>query len=109
MKKIKVRRYKIASPLGGKKATILIILLLVSVVGLELFNIFLSNRVSTDSIEANQLQKDIALYTQKNNVLKSKVYEFASFDSVASRAAEFGFAKATGSITLDAPVQVARQ
>ncbi len=92
-----------------KKLNIVIILLIISVIGLELFNIFLSNRVSTDSIEASQLQKEIALLTQKNNVLKSKIYSFASFDSVASRAAEFGFTEATDSISLDAPVQVARQ
>lgn len=92
-----------------KKANILIILLLVSVVGMELFNIYLSNRVSADSIEASQLKKEIGLYTQKNDVLKSKVYELASFNSVASRAAEFGFQEAPESITLDAPIQVARQ
>lgn len=92
------------------KATIVVISLLVlSVVGLELFNIFLSNRVSTDSIEASQLKKEIAEYTQKNNILKSKIYEKASYESIASRAAEVGFQEAGELISLDTPVQVARQ
>ncbi len=91
------------------KTALLIILLVVSVASLELFNIFLSNRVSTDSIQASQLKKEIAEYTQKNNILKSKVYELASYESVASRAAEFGFRKAGEVISLDTPVQVARQ
>lgn len=92
-----------------KKLHILIVMLLISVVGLELFTIYLSNRVSVDSIEASQLKKEIGLYTQKNDVLKSKIYELASFNSVASRAAEFGFQEAPELIVLDAPVQVARQ
>lgn len=92
-----------------KTSIAIIFILVLSVVGLELFNIFLSNRVTTDSIEASKLKKEIAEYTQKNNILKSKIYEHASYDSIASRAAEVGFQEARDTISLDTPVHVARQ
>jgi cell division protein FtsL len=84
-------------------------LLLVTVLVMEGVNIFLSNRLATDSIEASILKKEVALVTQENNIIRAKVYELSSYESVASRAAEFGFAEAESTISLDNSVQVALQ
>lgn len=91
------------------KTNIIIVFLIISTLLLEMVNIFLTNRMATDSIEASQLKKELAVLTQENNVIRAKVYELASYESVASRAAEFGFKEAGGAISLDTPVQVARQ
>jgi cell division protein FtsL len=91
------------------KTKITIATLLVTVLVLEGVNIFLSNSTATDSIEASILKKELAVVTQENNVVRAKVYELSSYESVASRAAEFGFAEAQGTISLDSPVQVALQ
>ncbi|HRN96521.1 MAG TPA: hypothetical protein PLD54_03695 [Candidatus Levybacteria bacterium] len=87
----------------------IIVLLVLSAITLEGVNIFLNNRMATDSIQASQLKKELAVVVQENNVIKAKVYELSSYESVASRAAELGFKEASSTISLDAPVQVARQ
>lgn len=91
-----------------KKLNIIIIVLVLATFVLEGVNIFLSNRVSTDSIAASQLQQELARVEQENEILKTKVLEFASFESVASRAAEFGFVEPKDTLSLDAPVEVAK-
>lgn len=92
----------------NKTRIVITALVLVTLV-LELVNISLTNRMATDSIEASQLKKELAVVVQENNVIRAKVYELASYDSVASRAAEFGFKEAVDTISLDTPVQVAHQ
>jgi cell division protein FtsB len=87
--------------------TVLLVLFIITTL-LEGVNIFLSNRVSTDSIEAGQLQKEIAVLNSQNNILRAKVFSYASFDSVASRAAEFGFVQVSAPISVDTPVTVAQ-
>jgi cell division protein FtsL len=101
--KVKKRFLKIS------KKRITILTLLVTVLVMEGVNIFLSNRLATDSIEASILKKELAEVTQENNIVRAKVYELSSYESVASRAAEFGFAEAQGTISLDTSVQVALQ
>ena len=92
-----------------KKTHVIIVILVLSAVMLEMFNIFLTNRMDTDSIIASQLQKEVAIITQENNIVRAKVYELSSYESVASRAAEFGFKESGNILTLDTPIQVARQ
>jgi cell division protein FtsL len=91
----------------SKKLNSIIIMLVAAALIFEGFNIYLSNRLATESIEASQLKRDIALVEQENNVLQSEIFEHSSFESVASRAAEFGFQKAKESISISSPVTVA--
>jgi cell division protein FtsL len=92
-----------------KKRNVLIIILVISTICLEMVNIFLTNSMDTDSILASQLQQEVAVMNRENNIVRAKVYELSSYESVASRAAEFGFKEAGNVISLDTPVQVARQ
>lgn len=90
-----------------KKIYLLIIALFIATVVLEGFNIYLTNGVNTDSIQATDLRNAIAEVDEKNQNLHSEILEFTSFDSVASRAATLGFEGSRESISLHSPVEVA--
>ncbi len=88
---------------------VVVVLLILSALTLEGVNIFFSNRMATDSIVASKLKRELAVIVQENEILQAKVYELSSYESVASRAAEFGFKEPVSTISLNTPVQVARQ
>ena len=84
------------------------ILILAAFAGiLELFNLHLSGKIASDSVEVKKIQKNIAELEEKNEVLNSQVLSYASLETVASRAADLGFATAQNYIFLNSPVEVA--
>ncbi len=89
------------------KLRVLMVLLILSAAALKGVNVYVSNNVTTDSIEASKLKAEIAVYEQQNKNLSAKIYALSSFETVASRAAELGFHEAKEVISLDTPVAVA--
>jgi len=90
-----------------KKLNIFIVILFVVTTLLEVFNIFLSNTVTADSIKATQLQVKIAKYDEKNLNLKSTILKNSSYEYISSRSAEFGFRPRGVTVTLNSPLEVA--
>lgn len=82
------------------------ILILVTLV-LEGINIFLANQVSTESVSVARLNQEIEELEDKNYILKTQILEYAALDSVASRAAQLGFADNKTVISLYEPATVA--
>lgn len=90
-----------------KKTHIFLFLLFVVTGMLEVANIYLSNTVTTDSINATRLQEKINMLDEENLNLKSSILKNSSFEFVASRAAEFGFKHNDSIVTLNTPIEVA--
>ena len=82
------------------KVRVILIPLIVIALLLEGVNVFLTNQVSTESVTVNIMTQEIEELEQKNFTLRSEILEYTSFDSVASRAAELGFAETKKNITL---------
>lgn len=92
-----------------KKINIVIVLLLIVAGVLQGVQIFLSNKVAVGSIEAKKIGQEIARLSEENTKLKSEILQYASFDVVASKAAEFGFVETEQYISLYDPLPVAFQ
>lgn len=90
-----------------KKIYCVILVLLVSAISIQGINIYLANTLDSKSIYVQQLQKQVSMTEQENLILKSKVLEYTSFESVASRAAALGFAPEKEFVTLSSRPAVA--
>ncbi len=86
---------------------ILLTLLVVAFLLLEGVNIYLSNKVSLESISASKVRNQIAKLQEKNQVLSGEILDYTSYEYIASRAGELGFHEEKDFVSLYAPVQVA--
>lgn len=84
---------------------IIIVILTVTAGGLELFNLHLSSRLASDSVEVKKVQDKLKSYKEKNEILNSQILELASFDKLASRAAVLGFKESGSYISINPPVE----
>lgn len=92
-----------------KKTYYLIAALIVLSLGFQGVNIYLSNRLSSNSIQAGALQKQLDTLTQKNIALRTEVLSYSSYENIASRAANLGYTYKKQYILLKTPLQVARK
>jgi len=74
---------------------------------LEIINIYLSNKVSTDSVYASNVKEKINEYEEQNAVLETESLKYASFHMLSSRAAELGFIEPKEFVSLYSPLEVA--
>lgn len=77
------------------------------VIVLEIINVDISNKVAFESIHVSKLESEIKKYEQKNNILRSRILQYTSYESVASRAAALGFVEPKEYISLYQPLEVA--
>ena len=59
----------------------------------QVAKIYVTNTHALESVEATRLKSDIAKVSDKNMELEAQVLSFSSYSSVASRAAELGYAE----------------
>ncbi len=90
-----------------KKIYTFVLLLLFVAIALELFNLHLSGKIASNSIEVKRAQAEISQLQEKNETINSQVLSLASLETVSSRAAELGFVKNQSYIFLNSPVEVA--
>lgn len=90
-----------------RRLNIVVVILFLFTALFEVFNIFLSNTVTTDSIKATQLQTKIADLDERNLILKSTVLKNSSYGYISSRSAEFGFKPSIAVVSLNSPLEVA--
>ncbi|RJQ26253.1 hypothetical protein C4577_03900 [Candidatus Parcubacteria bacterium] len=90
-----------------RKINILIFMLIVISFTLEIANIYLSNKVTSNSIYASKIEQQIKDLDNKNQILKSDILNYTSFEMISSRAAELGFVENKEYITLSSPLDLA--
>lgn len=91
-----------------KKINTLVLLLVLSTIILQGVNVYLSNKLAANSIDASDLQKKISSLQEKNQILETKILEATSLDYIASRAASLGFVNDNKNyISLYSPLEVA--
>ncbi|OIP58253.1 MAG: hypothetical protein COX79_03060 [Candidatus Levybacteria bacterium CG_4_10_14_0_2_um_filter_36_16] len=83
------------------------IFLFIVVLILEGINIYLSNKISLDSIKATKITSQIEDLSEKNTLLSSEVIYSLSLDNISSRAAYLGFVEPKEPISFASPLQVA--
>ncbi len=71
-------------------------------------SIYLSNTKSVESIEAADIQAKVNELSGNNMKLQSEVLSLSSFNAISSRAAELGYNKTLGFVSLYDPIEVAR-
>ncbi len=90
------------------KTKFLLAILIVIAILLEAVNVYLSNKIASTSIQVAKMREEVRILDERNTSLKTELLSFASFERVASRAAELGFVEGKDStIMLKAPLQVA--
>lgn len=90
-----------------KLTKILLVGLVLSFLLLQGLNIYLSNRIAVESIQAAKVRNEIAKLSENNQVLSSEILDYTSYEYIASRAGELGFHEEKDIVSLYAPVQVA--
>ncbi len=84
-----------------KKFHFISIILIIIACILEVTNIFLSNKISIESINAGKLAVQIKDFEQRNLLLKSELLQKTSYENIASKAAELGFEEPKQVLSLD--------
>lgn len=85
----------------------IIFILIITVVSLQLVNVFLVNTIASGSVEAAMIQNEIDKIEEKNAIIKTELLKYSSFTRVASRAAELGFGDEKSFISVKTPLPVA--
>lgn len=91
-----------------KKINVLVLFLVLSTTILQGVNVYLSNRLAANSIDASTLQKKISALNEQNQILETKILEASSLEHIASKAASLGFvSNSKNYISLYSPLEVA--
>lgn len=91
-----------------RKIRTLLTLFILLVIVLEAVSVYLSNTIAGTSVEVANLRQEIEAVNEKNVSLKTELLSYASYERIASRAAELGFVESRDSaIMVHAPLQVA--
>lgn len=69
--------------------------------------IYIANTTSADSLHATSLSEKLDKLNEENVNLESKILTFASYQAIASRAAELGYTNTRGFISVYDPARVA--
>lgn len=85
----------------------LIVVLVVVFFILSGINIFITNKITLESISATKIRTEIAKLQESNEVLSSEVLGYTSYEVISSKAAALGFHEEKEFISLYAPLQVA--
>ncbi len=86
--------------------TLMTILIVVSVIT-QGITIFISNTSATDSIRASELEIRLVKLNEDNINIESEILTHASYQAVASRAAELGFGQTREFVSVYDPVRLA--
>ena len=74
---------------------------------LEIANVFLSNKISSESVSATKLNTRIAKLKEENMLLSSQVLSYTSYEAVEKKAKELGFVDEKNTILMFESPQVA--
>jgi len=88
---------------------IFIILLAVTAVISQCASVFVTNTMALDSIEATKLSGEISKLSEKNMILEAQVLSYASYNSIASKAADLGFIKTSDIVSVYDPIPLAKR
>lgn len=86
--------------------TLLVVLLVVFLM-LSVVNIFITNKITLESLSATKTRNEIAKLQEQNAILSSEILGYTSFEVISSKAASLGFHEEKDFISLYAPLQVA--
>ncbi len=90
-----------------KKPISFITFLTSTILILSVIQVVVSNRLSTTGAALGNLQDEILQYKTQNAFLSEKFLSISSFEYIASKAAELGFAQEKSSVVLTYPLPLA--
>lgn len=82
---------------------------MIIILTLSIIRVAVLNSMSTNGIEIDKMQDEIAEYQKENTILQQKILEMSSLTEVASKAAVMGFVPAKNDIYLNAPLPLAKR
>lgn len=90
-----------------KKPVLLILILIITVMTLSIVRIYVSNNIATSGVILGKLQEKISKLQTENAILAQNVYENSSLNTIASKAAEFGFVSNKTSFVINSQLPIA--
>lgn len=89
-----------------KKAVIILVVAISSVLLLTIVNVIVANRLTTSGVSLAALEKDIENYKKQNALMQEDILMASSLTEIASKAAQLGFVQETSSLTLSSKIPV---
>lgn len=81
-----------------------ILVLFFVALGLEIVNVYISNKVASQSVLTTNLSAKITQFKEENMILSSKVLSYTSYEAVSQKAKLLGFLDGKNTILmLDSP------
>lgn len=90
-----------------KRPIYLLTFVSITILGLGIAQVSLSNQLSTAGVELAQVQQDVDNYKRENTILEEQVLEAASFTNIAEKAEKLGYVESKSTISLNAPLPLA--
>lgn len=89
------------------KKSLIIIFLIISIISLEIYHVAISNKFSTEGIELESIQGQIAQYHKQNTLLQEKILEAEALTNLSKKAEQLGFVESKKQIYLTEPLPLA--
>lgn len=92
-----------------KRPIYVIIFIFVTILGLGIAQISTANQISTTGAELAALQREVDTYERENTILEEELLEAASFTNISKQAEKLGYAEVKTSVSLTAPLPLAKR
>lgn len=92
-----------------KRPVFLIIFVFVTILGLAIAQISVSNQISTTGTELAALEHELDEYKRQNTILQEELLAVASFTNISEKAEELGYTEVKSQLSLTAPIPLARR
>lgn len=90
-----------------KRPVYVIIFIFVTILGLSIAQISVSNQISTAGSELAALQHEVETYERENTILEEEVLTASSFTNISEKAEKLGYVEVKTSVSLTAPLPLA--
>lgn len=79
-----------------------------TIVVLSIAQLLISNKLTTDSIELSQVEREINVYREKNILLEEQIVKNMSLTKIATSAVELGLVKTNGIFPISSGSRIAK-
>ncbi len=90
-----------------KKPFLFLTFLIITVIGLSLLQVVVSNSYSTTGILLEKIDRDVTFYKEENAKIKEKLLIASSYTQISSQASVLGFMDQKSEIYLNTPLPLA--
>ena len=92
-----------------KRPGLFIITMILTIIGLSVVHVAVSNNMSTTGVNLSKLQKELNDYKRENAFLHEKILELSALTYINEKAEKSGFIASKGDYYLSTPLPLAKR